>query len=283
MAPENKYPIPIEDCWVATDYILKNPNEFSIDIDHVCLAGDSAGGGVVAVITQRLAKDSRKMPKLQILIYPWMQHFDFTLPSYAFQKTSQMVSFGGSSLVKLILWYLGEMDVSNAMENAVSSNEHVLLIEDVETRKKYADCLDSNMIPDIYKTGKSYYNNYTKFINSELITSKMSNQSIFKKNLIFANSVKSLFNEDVSPGLANDELLEKLPKAYVIVCEIDELKDEDIIYAERLRKNGVNVKIAFYENGFHGMITFIHKDLLNTTASIMVDNLIQYISENLFD
>lgn len=281
LAPENKYPIPIDDCWVVTKHILNNPNEFNIDIDRICLAGDSAGGAAVAVITQRLVKEGGRLPKLQILIYPWMQQFDFTLPSYEYQKSRKLVSFTGCSLVKLVLWYLGETDASNEMENAVSSNEHVLLIKDKEMRKMYADCLDVDLIPEIYKTGKSYYNNVNKFKNSQLITSELSSGSIFNKNKSFANSVKNLFNEDVSPGLVSDDLLKKLPKAYVVVCENDELKDENIIYAERLRKNGVEVKIAFYEDGFHGLIVSVNKDTMNRIALEMVEDLIKYIKENI--
>jgi len=35
----------------------------------------------VAVITQRLLKEKREQPKMQILIYPWLNMFNFRLPS----------------------------------------------------------------------------------------------------------------------------------------------------------------------------------------------------------
>ena len=180
-------------------------------------------------------------------------------------------------MVKLVLWYLGKMDISEELENAVDSNKHVLLIEDVEERKKFCDCLDVDLIPDIYKTGKIYYNNFNKFKKSELIEGKLENESVLNKN----EYVRKLFNEDVSPGLTNDELLKKLPTAYVVVCELDELKDEDIIYAERMRRNGVDVKIAYYEEGYHGLIVSVDKHTMNTIALKMVDDLAQYIKENL--
>ncbi len=71
-----------------------------------------------------------------------------------------------SSLVNLVLWYFGEFDVSNELEKSVSSNEHLLLIQDIEKRKTYADYLDVYIIPEIYKSGKSYYNNFNKFKKS---------------------------------------------------------------------------------------------------------------------
>jgi acetyl esterase/lipase len=210
-----------------------------------------------------------------------MQQFDFSLPSYEFHKKNKLVSFTGCSLVKLVLWYFGETDVSNELEKSVSSNEHVLLIQDIEKRKIYADYLDVDLIPEIYKSGKSYYNNFNKFKKSELIEKKLDNQSIFKKNEHLGNLVKNLFNEDVSPGLANDELLKLLPKAYVIVWELDELNDENMIYAERLRRNGVDVKIAFYEEGYNGLIESVNEHTMNRIALKMVDDLVDYIKENI--
>ncbi len=50
LAPENKYPLPMMDCWIATEYIFNNPRDFEIDIDRVILAGDSAGESLERLI-----------------------------------------------------------------------------------------------------------------------------------------------------------------------------------------------------------------------------------------
>jgi len=41
-------------------------------IDKINLS-DSAGGNAVAVVSQRLLAENLKQPKLQVLIYPWLQ------------------------------------------------------------------------------------------------------------------------------------------------------------------------------------------------------------------
>jgi acetyl esterase/lipase len=51
--------------------------------------------------------------------------------------------------------------------------------------------------------------------------------------------------------------LKLLPKAYFLVLEWDTLKDQCLIYAERLKSNNVPVEVSFYENGYHGMVPFI--------------------------
>ncbi len=72
LAPEYPYPAPINDCYAVTKHVMQSKNEFG-DSERVILAGDSAGGNIVAVMTQKLKSDNIKMPKLQVLIYPWMQ------------------------------------------------------------------------------------------------------------------------------------------------------------------------------------------------------------------
>jgi acetyl esterase/lipase len=48
-----------------------------------------------------------------------------------------------------------------------------------------------------------------------------------------------LFSPEISPGLADD--LKGLPDAYIIVGETDVLKDENLIYAERLKRAGFSI------------------------------------------
>ncbi len=41
--PENAYPIPVEDCYKVTKYLIHNHDEFNFDINKIVLIGDSAG------------------------------------------------------------------------------------------------------------------------------------------------------------------------------------------------------------------------------------------------
>jgi acetyl esterase/lipase len=68
----------------VTKYIFDNPNEFpQVDLSKIILAGDSAGGNAVAVVLQTLIAEQRTQPpKLQILIYPWLQMINLKLTSH---------------------------------------------------------------------------------------------------------------------------------------------------------------------------------------------------------
>ncbi len=53
-----------------------------------------------------------------------------------------------------------------------------------------------------------------------------------------------------APGRATD--LTGLPPAYVSVCEFDLLRDEGLVYAQRLLQAGVSTEVHHYPGTFHG-------------------------------
>jgi len=81
LAPECKFPEPLEVCYQATQFIAQNAETFQIDPQRIAVAGDSAGGNLAAAVA-RLAVE-RGTPSLcfQLLFYPVMDR-DFSTPSY---------------------------------------------------------------------------------------------------------------------------------------------------------------------------------------------------------
>lgn len=57
-------------------------------------------------------------------------------------------------------------------------------------------------------------------------------------------------NPDAVPILADD--LKNLPAAFIAVAQFDPLKDEGILYADKLRANKVRVNFKLYEGTTHG-------------------------------
>lgn len=81
LAPEAKFPGPLDDCFEAVAFIPREADSFGIDPQRMAVGGDSAGGNLAAAVTL-LARDTGG-PKLafQLLIYP-ITNFDFETPSY---------------------------------------------------------------------------------------------------------------------------------------------------------------------------------------------------------
>ena len=70
LAPENKFPAAVEDCFSALRWVAMNADAISGDSDRLAVGGDSAGGNLAAVVSI-LARDERSPKiKFQLLVYP---------------------------------------------------------------------------------------------------------------------------------------------------------------------------------------------------------------------
>ncbi|HZK06020.1 MAG TPA: alpha/beta hydrolase [Actinomycetaceae bacterium] len=74
LAPENPYPIGLNDCLRVTETLLETPSLADVyGPEDVTLIGDSAGGNLVAAVTLALRERGRTLPGAQILLYPLVQ------------------------------------------------------------------------------------------------------------------------------------------------------------------------------------------------------------------
>ncbi|XP_036005866.1 arylacetamide deacetylase isoform X3 [Fundulus heteroclitus] len=92
---------------------------------------------------------------------------------------------------------------------------------------------------------------------------------------------QSLADPRASPLLVPDADLHSLPKAYILTCEYDVLRDDGIMYATRLRAAGVEVTHQHYDTGFHGALMFTVWPTDFLIACRMTDNYIKWLKENL--
>jgi acetyl esterase len=69
LAPEHRFPAGVDDAVAATRWFLDHGETFGIDPTAVGVGGDSAGGNYAAVVAQRL-RSARRVPALQVLLYP---------------------------------------------------------------------------------------------------------------------------------------------------------------------------------------------------------------------
>lgn len=70
LAPEHKFPGPVEDCFDAFQWLVKQAADFGVNPARIVVAGDSAGGNLATVVSI-LARDTGDIiPWRQVLIYP---------------------------------------------------------------------------------------------------------------------------------------------------------------------------------------------------------------------
>ena len=198
---------------------------------------------------------------------------NFRLPSTVEYKTKTLLN-DLLSLSRFSLVYFGKTFLTHELINILDTNQHTLLIEDQDLKNEYKSYLSLDLIPNEYKEGKHYYLNVT---DDSMYPTELDENSPLKSDTDLKEKLKMLSHLDLSPSLADDEVLKLQPKSYFTIFEWDVLKDESLIYAERLKRNNVHVDIAFYEKIFHGGALFI--DDLDISRNIL-DNMIDYMRQN---
>ena len=70
LAPEHRYPVPLEDCYAATSWLSRHASRLGFDAGRIGVGGDSVGGNLATCVAM-LARN-RRGPKLrhQLLLYP---------------------------------------------------------------------------------------------------------------------------------------------------------------------------------------------------------------------
>jgi acetyl esterase len=79
LAPENKYPIPLEDCYTAVRWAYRNLNK--LGASHLSIGGESSGANLAAAVALKLRDNNDFKPTCQLLITP-VTKFHFDTDSY---------------------------------------------------------------------------------------------------------------------------------------------------------------------------------------------------------
>ena len=104
LAPETRYPGPVEDCYAALKWLHTHASELGVDPNRIAIAGSSAGGGLAAALGL-LARDRGEIPlAFQLLIAPMLDDRTCTLAephpyTGEFIWTREANCFGWTSLL----------------------------------------------------------------------------------------------------------------------------------------------------------------------------------------
>ncbi|XP_008121366.2 arylacetamide deacetylase-like 4 [Anolis carolinensis] len=227
LAPEHPFPIPVMDCCTATTHFLKNAAEYGVDPNCIAVYGESSGGTFATAVCQHLAT-KKGLPKLrgQVLVHPFLQAFDFNLPSYQ-QNHSVPILFKKRALKMGMVYLTGKrIDVDGLMNNA-HIPRHLW--------EKYRKWVNPDFIPEQFKA-RGYVPVEKAPFSPELY-----------------ELCKTGDNPMFSPLLAEDDIIRQLPETFLITCEYDTVRDDGILYKKRLEDNGVPVTWHHIEDGFHGI------------------------------
>ena len=70
LSPKNKYPIAVNACFDAYNWLIENAEKLSINKNKLIVGGDSAGGNLSSIVCMKSHDEKIKTPTAQMLIYP---------------------------------------------------------------------------------------------------------------------------------------------------------------------------------------------------------------------
>ncbi len=70
LAPETKYPGPLEDALASFRWVTLNATSIGIDPERIAIGGDSAGANLATVACMKCRDENESQPIFQLLIYP---------------------------------------------------------------------------------------------------------------------------------------------------------------------------------------------------------------------
>jgi acetyl esterase len=86
LAPEYKFPVPIEDSYEALKWVSENAVKINGDVSNLVVGGDSAGGNLSAVVSIIAKEKNGPAITAQVLIYPCTDLSCKTESYFEFQK-----------------------------------------------------------------------------------------------------------------------------------------------------------------------------------------------------
>ncbi|XP_063162509.1 neutral cholesterol ester hydrolase 1 [Candoia aspera] len=260
LVPDFHFPAQLDDVLRAIKHFLL-PDvlaQYSVDPTRIAVSGDSAGGNLAAAACQEISQEENVTNrfKLQALVYPVLQCFDFNTPSYQQNELSPIAS--RTVIVKFWIDYFdGNYDYAQSM----LINNHTSL--DVSKASSFRDRLDwTFLLPSRFR--KHY---------------KPITQSTGKAEII--QNIPALLDVRAAPLLADKEVLRLQPKTYIMTCEIDVLRDDGLMYAKRLEKAGVEVTVDHFEDCFHGCMLFTIWPINFSSGFHTRDSYLKWLNENL--
>ena len=171
LAPEHRFPVPLEDCDKSMDWLIENADQFEIDINKIAVGGDSAGGNLAACLCIKRIEEGKIQPERQILFYPAVDtggEYESikTFTDGYFLLTKELLEWFGNN-------YLDESDHTNIYAAPMNYNKLDMVPPALiitagfdplrDEGKAYAEILQKNGVKVDYKEYPSLIHGFLNF------------------------------------------------------------------------------------------------------------------------
>jgi acetyl esterase len=107
LAPENAYPVPLEDCYAALTWLGDHADELGVDATRVSIGGESAGANL-ATLVALLARDRGGPP----LVFQWLDvpGTDLTMTQPSVDRLGHGYGLTKENMARYVAAYLRDVD-----------------------------------------------------------------------------------------------------------------------------------------------------------------------------
>jgi acetyl esterase/lipase len=210
-SPEARYPVAIEEAYVATRWIAENGRSINLDPSRLAVVGDSSGGNMAAAVT--LLARERRGPNIdfQILFSPTMDS-NFDTPSY------QEFATGYFLTREAMKWFWNHYAPDVAVREQVTAAP---LKASVEQLKGLPSALGVRQVAALIESIRQEYN-YPIFLNADHTHSlaKAEEAANARLDSIVFDRSELPFAENVSETRAAVEAIRKISPSILVEGEI---------------------------------------------------------------
>ena len=243
----------------VVEYVLDNGKTLGIDPARVAIGGDSAGGNMAAAVSLRL----QKKLALQLLLVPVLQIVNWQTTGYLENILYLNKSVNSPNSMFFVTNYL---NISPEYAFQFLINNHT---SPAFKKSKYFDCVDqTKWMPRKYVRTKELWDN-------------LDNKKDFGDEELFKKIEGYLKEPLISPLIADDETLEGLPFTYIMTCGFDFIRDDGIMFHEKLKHLQVETELAHFPEGFHNALLFPHGPLKMDVGVKIVADIVRILKNKL--
>ena len=121
LAPDHPAPAASDDCVEALTWCVENAELLGVDATRVAVGGDSAGGGLAAVVCQRVRDEFGPAIAFQLLVYPTT---DATLAHPSMDENAEGFFLTKAGMVWFYRHYLAGRDPKDPVVSPLHAKDH---------------------------------------------------------------------------------------------------------------------------------------------------------------
>lgn len=155
LAPEYKFPVPLEDCCKVVEWAAENAERLRIDPERIAVCGDSAGGNLAGAAAKKFKNNRKIKISKQILIYPVIDFYSKNSETKyeSYKKYSWGYGLSSSSMHRYWSFYLGNKEDEDNIYVSLSRDNNLFGLPETfiicseydplsDEARHYAECLE---------------------------------------------------------------------------------------------------------------------------------------------